>query len=75
MLDCQRVSLPRLVRIVTDERVPPGEFHVGGVRVVNPRTDEDLGRELRTTEVRVHGDAERAQIGKVASARGFEVVE
>jgi hypothetical protein len=29
----------------------------GGVRIVQPRDDEDLGRELRTTQVRVHGEA------------------
>jgi hypothetical protein len=27
-------------------------FKVGGVRIVNARTDEELGRELRTIEVK-----------------------
>lgn len=41
------------VKIIVDVRVPLGAYQVGGVRIVRPQTDADLGRELRTKEVRV----------------------
>jgi len=46
-------GLPVRVEVIVDVRVPAGEIHVGGVRVVKARTDADLGRELRTKAVRV----------------------
>lgn len=41
-----------LVRIVVVGDVAPGKYKVGGVRVVEPTSDEEMGRELRTVEVR-----------------------
>lgn len=64
----------RLIRIVIDESVEPNHYVIGGVRVVNPRTDEELGRELRTTEVRVPDaagyNAVRTVVGKT---KGLEL--
>lgn len=48
----------RLIRIVIDPQIQPGQYLVGGVRLVVPGNDRNLGRELRTTEVRVHSARE-----------------
>lgn len=59
----------RLVRIIIDpEKAAPGEYVIGGVRIVEADDDAALGRELRTKEVRVHSEREaavlRAQIAE-----------
>lgn len=55
----------KLIRIVEDKLVAPGVYVVGGVRVVDAYSDEDLGRELRTIEIRVHGDQEAHKVREI----------
>jgi hypothetical protein len=54
------MSGTRPVRVVIDQRVPPGEYHVGGPRIVP--LDADLDLELRLREVRVNSDTEAERI-------------
>lgn len=42
------------VEIVVDRKLAPDEVAVGGVRIVHPRNDEELGRELRTMKIACH---------------------
>jgi len=53
----------RLVRIIIDpEKAAPGEYVIGGVRIVEAGDDAALGRELRTKEVRVHSETEASSL-------------
>lgn len=65
----------RLVRIIIDSSVAPGAFHIGGTRVVDA-PDGELGRELRTTEVRVNGAKEVGTLRwQVARSDELELTE
>lgn len=65
----------KLIRIVVDPRVEPGNYIVGGVQLVHPKNDRELGQELRTTRVRVHSkDEARHLAGIVNRTEGLELV-
>lgn len=69
--------MTRYVRIRVDSTVPPGVFEISGVRLVpGPLSDEQLGREIRTTHIRVHdtdyADVARAQL---ATEPDIEILE
>jgi hypothetical protein len=62
----------RLVRIIIDpEKVAPGEYAIGGVRIVECGDDAALGRELRTKEVRVHSETEAARMREMIAESDF----
>ncbi len=61
----EREKVPRLVRIVFSDDVAAGTFVLDGVRIVTPADDEALGRELRTVEVRVHGNQDGMAIRQI----------
>lgn len=62
--------MTRLVHIVIDpEKVAPGEFAVGGIKIMKgTATDEDIGRGLRTTVVRVHNEEGAQEIHDLVAA-------
>lgn len=68
--------ITRLVRIVLDRRVLPGMYEIGGVRIADLVEGDDaaLGRELRTVQVRCHGQKEAdAMKALVAADEGLEL--
>jgi hypothetical protein len=56
-----------IVRIIVDPKVEHGTFVIGGARIVRPKNDMDLARELRTKEVRVHDETAARIIWKELS--------
>lgn len=69
-----RQRATKLVRIVIDANVPVGKYEIPGVRIVDPTSDEELGRELRTVEVRC-GQREVAALRRIVEADdGMELV-
>ncbi len=64
-----------LVRIVLEGRVPAGRYSLGGVRIVQPTDDAELGRELRTVEVRCRSEREAAALRQIVEQEsGLELV-
>jgi hypothetical protein len=59
----------RLVHIVIDpEKVAQGSYAVGGVKILDgTATDEDIGRGLRTTVVRVHDEDGAEEIRQIVA--------
>lgn len=51
-----------IIRIVIDPEVPEGSVMTGGARIVIPKNDQDLGRELRTQVVRVNNEGDAAAL-------------
>lgn len=65
----------KLVRIVEGASVPIGFYSIGGARIVQPLSDEELGRELRTVEVRCHDASMAAAMAKIVNQTdGLELV-
>lgn len=51
-----------IIRIAIDPEVPEGSVMTGGARIVTPKDDQDLGRELRTQVVRVNNATDAAAL-------------
>lgn len=67
--------MEKLIRIIVDPTTAGrGQYVIGGVRLVRPRNDQELGKELRTTEVRVHSESEaRALSSLVRRTDGMRI--
>lgn len=67
--------MTRLVHIIEDpERVERGSYAIGGLKIMSgDATDEDIGRGLRTTLVRVHDQEGREDIERMV--RGADDLE
>lgn len=67
--------MDKLIRIIIDPTsVGRGQYMIGGVRFCRPRNDKELGKELRTTEVRVHSEGEaRALSSLVRRTEGMSI--
>lgn len=65
--------MTKIVRIIADCTVPAGKYAIGGVRIVDggiahPEGDAQLGRELRTVEVRCYGVEEADRMRAIVDA-------
>lgn len=54
--------MKKIIRIVIDYTVPEGSIMIGGARIITPKDDQDLGRELRTQVVRVNNATDAAAL-------------
>jgi hypothetical protein len=68
--------MSKLVRVIMDPSVNPGLFLIGGTRVLglDDMSDERIGRELRTVQVRCHGKDDAAHLRSIVeSTDGLEL--
>jgi len=54
-----------LVEVLIEPEIEPGAYRVGGVRILSDPTDEEMGRALRTKQVRVHSETEAKKVRRI----------